>query len=317
MNDLPETLEITLPGNVKLELRRIPAGSFRMGSRGGFVNEEPTHLVEIPQPFYFGIFPVTQEQYHAIAPLAGLDPDPSHFKDRDDSERRPVECVSWDDAMAVCEKLSGADFFHKALVEKGLDRRKWQAGLPSEAMWEYACRSGTETEYWRGDGKAALAEVWRGDSAEALAEVGWYGEDSGSETYPVGVLPGNEWGLHDMHGNVWEWCADVWDDKAYRTRVDGGFAAEASNTARNPEDDRDRVLRGGAWDDVPWCCRSTCRNGNWPEFPIETRGFRLCVFPGSGDANQSPEEETGAEDKAGAVDLSREAFTAAQRPQNL
>ncbi len=233
---LPESLEITLPGGSPLLLRRILPGEFRMGSRGEPCHEEPTHLVKIPQPFYFGTFPVTQAQYCSMATacLKELETlkrnrgvDPSQSKDEslppELREILPVESVNWDEAIVISRWLSESD-----LLLPGL-----QAGLPSEAMWEYACRAGTSTEYLRGDVEAALAEV------------GWYCGNSGSETHPVGELPPNKWGFYDMHGNVWEWCADVLDAEAYRTCVDGGIAAEASNVAREAGDYRFRILRCG------------------------------------------------------------------------
>lgn len=196
MTDLPAILEITLPGGIPMQLRRIPAGSFRMGSRGEYGDEEPAHLVKIPDDFYLGTFPVTQAQYRSMASacLADLQAvegnegiHPSDFKgDSLPPERRdllPVENVNWDEAIVVSRWLS----------ESGLLLPGWQAGLPSEAMWEYACRAGTETQYWNGDGKAALAEI------------GWFGNNSGRETHPVGEMNRpNPWGLHEMHGNVWE-----------------------------------------------------------------------------------------------------------------
>jgi len=291
---LPESLEITLPGGIPLLLRRIPPGSFRMGSRGEYGEEEPAHLVEIQQPFYLGIFPVTQEQYHALAPLAGLDPEPSYFKDRENSPRRPVEQVTWDEAMAVCGKLCAAEWFTGELSVKGLEPKdEWQAGLPSEAMWEYACRAGTETAYWNCDGEAALAEV------------GWYNENSGRETHPVGELLADPWGLYGMHGNVWEWCADVWDEKAYRACVNGGVAATASSEARDAKDDRNRVLRGGSWFDSARWCRSASRYWHWPGLRFWVNGFRLCVFPGPGDASHGPQAGHGARP----VDLSQQTFS--------
>lgn len=267
-------LTIHLPhpdGDVPMFFRRIPAGEFRMGSRGNDPSEELVHLVKIPQDFYLGTFPVTQEQYRAIAPLADVDPEPSEFKDRENSARRPVEQVTWDEATAVCRKLSAAKWFTAALTANGLNpKENWQAGLPSEAIWEYACRAGTETSYWNGDGEAALTEVR------------YFDYSFGSKTQPMGEKKGtNPWGLHDMHGNVLEWCADVWDEKTktYRTRVNGRIVAIASNVPREEKDNRSRVVRGGTWVSPAWRCCSSYRSWRWPDARLGICGFRLCVFP--------------------------------------
>ena len=155
MSELPKVVLVGLPGEVPLEFRLIREGEFRMGSCGGGPVEEPVHRVIMPQPFYMGIYPVTQVQYRAMAAEclaelraiegnAGIDP--SHMK----GDLRPVEDVSWEEAVAVAQWLTASGRLRKA----GL-RESWEAGLPSEAMWEYACRAGTETEYWRGDGAGA------------------------------------------------------------------------------------------------------------------------------------------------------------------
>ncbi len=197
---------LELPGGVPLELRRIPEGSFRMGQRGGNPEEEPLHRVTIPADFYLGVTPVTQAQYRAMADACRAElvaipgsrgPEPSHFTGDD----RPVEQVSWDEARCVCRWLSGS----------GLLPPGWAADLPSEAQWEYACRAGTETKYWSGDREADLARV------------GWYGGNAGGETHPVGAFGGtgaNPWGLHDLHGNVWEWCLDSYDLRRYRKMIE-------------------------------------------------------------------------------------------------
>ncbi len=155
------------------------------------------------------------------------------------------------------------------------------ATLPTEAEWEYACRAGTETEYHTGDG------------ATALAEAGWFGEDvdSGS-THPVGRKRANAWGLHDMHGNVDEWCFDVYDQDAYTVRVDGVadpghadrwrvlqgavVASEREGEASIPV----RAFRGGSWYIAARNCRAPYRVKNWPGNRVADIGFRVCLVPG-------------------------------------
>ncbi|MBB5351525.1 formylglycine-generating enzyme required for sulfatase activity [Haloferula luteola] len=273
------TIHLPLEENlvVPLHFRRIPAGGFRMGQRGGPHDEEPVHLVRIPQPFYLGTFAITQVQYRAMAMacLADLSAiehnlgiDPSEYK----GDLHPVENVSWEDADAIARWLT-----HSGLLPAG-----WHSALPPEAHWEYACRAGTDTEYWSGDGAAALKEV------------GWFSDNNTGKSHPVGELPANSRGLHDMHGNVMEWCADVWDAKAYRKRPDGWVAREGDeadagddatylNEVERKKGDRDRVLRGGTWVSTAGMCRSAYRDRLMPVYRLWCIGFRLCVFPGSDD----------------------------------
>ncbi len=208
-------LTLTLPGGIPMFFRLITAESFLMGSRGYSPDEEPVHRVIITRDFYLGTFVVTQEQYHAVAthcPSLKEAPDPSHFK----GPRRPVENVSWQDATAFCKWLT-----HWA----GLPKEVVAARLPTEAEWEYACRAGTETEYYNGDGEAALGVV------------GWYEANSDTQTHAVDqqveqrlLVDQREeqkpFVLCGMHGNVWEWCQDVYDPNAYRKRADRWEARE-------------------------------------------------------------------------------------------
>jgi sulfatase modifying factor 1 len=140
-------------------------------------------------------------------------------------------------------------------------------GLPTEAQWEYACRAGTETEYYRGDGEATLAEA------------GWFDGNAGGVTHPVGELAPNEFGLYDMHGNVDEWCCDAWDEDAYKKRVDGTTDPEVSTedvSDANPV----RVFRGGSRGAIAWICRSAIRSGGRPDVRERYQGFRVCLVPG-------------------------------------
>ena len=202
---------LKLSRDVTMEFQWIPPGRFRMGSRGYFPDEEPIHEVLITRGFFHGRYPVTQEQFAVWRP--------EHKNQFDGCPRHPADFVSWNDSVGYCEWLNQ----HSAdQIPKG-----YQAALPTEAEWEYACRAGTETEYYTGDGK------------EALRQAGWFEGNSDDETHPVGRLQSNAWGLFDMHGNVWEWCWDAHCDDAYKDRVDG---------AADPVVDTDadfRVFRGG------------------------------------------------------------------------
>lgn len=183
-----------LPGEVPLLLRRIEAGTFRMGSRGAYASEEPVHRVRITETYYLGTFPVTLAEYRAVAVSAPeLEPEPSLFK----GNSRPVEQVSWEDAVAWCGWIQKHWRDLRGTTKEGTELAIRSFGLPSEAQWEYACHEGTETEYHTGDGEAALAES------------GWFNGNAGGETHPVGERKENRWGLYDLHGNVWEWCRDA------------------------------------------------------------------------------------------------------------
>jgi len=141
--------------------------------------------------------------------------------------------------------------------------------LPSEAQWEYACRAETDTEYSSGNGPGALDKV------------GWYEANSGGRTRAVGGKAANDFGLHEMHGNVWEWCRDAWDELAYRRRERyDGVADPEVTEAMVGKPDPDRVVRGGSWVDWAWFCRSALRIRRRPDNRGGSQGFRVCLFPG-------------------------------------
>jgi formylglycine-generating enzyme required for sulfatase activity len=249
-----------------MAFRLIPAGKFRMGSRGYNPNEEPVHEVEIPEPFWMAETPVTQAQFALWTEAEGID-HKNHFAGRPD---HPAENMDWRQAVSFCDWLTrtkGAQFPDGFRL----------ACLPTEAEWEYACRAETETEYYTGDGEAALAEA------------GWFGEDwdSGS-THPVRLKKANGFGLYDMHGNVWEWCHNEWDDTAYRGHEDGapdsGAVARAKHwkagLASMVKPGESRVLRGGSWYDTAWYCRSAFRYWSRPDGRGRNGGFRVCLVLG-------------------------------------
>ena len=187
---------------VPLQFQFIPAGSFRMGQRGGDADEEPVHRVTIIDHFYLGTYPVTQAQYRVMASsciseLERIEGNRGVATSNFTGDQHPAEQVSWDDARCICQWLT----------RSGLLPQRWRADLPSETQWEYACRAGTQTDWWSGDRE------------EDLAKVAWYGGNAGGETHPVGQKERpNAFGLHDMHGNVWEWCLDYYDPRRYRKR---------------------------------------------------------------------------------------------------
>jgi len=242
--------EIDLGNGVKITLVLIPAGEFMMGSPPttspeqlektfgkdswtDYTREFPQHRVKISKPFWLGKTEVTQAQWEAV-----MGDNPSKFKPR---PQNPVEMVSWNHCQGFLQKLS-ATF-----------KRPFR--LPTEAEWEYACRAGAPTEFYFADGQAALAQH------------AWFGGNSGGSTQPVGKTRPNPWGLHDMAGNVWEWCEDFFAPYDKAPQVD----------PKGPGGGGARVLRGGSLSDGPRTCRSAHRNMNPPTHRHYHNGCRVCV----------------------------------------
>jgi formylglycine-generating enzyme required for sulfatase activity len=263
---------------VEMAFRLIPAGAFRMGSRGNYPAEEPGHQVRIAQPFWLAETPVTQAQFALWTEAEGIEHG-NHFKGHPD---RPAQNVDWRQAAGYCCWLTGV----QAGKLPKTPHDDWFACLPTEAEWEYACRAGSETDYFNGDGEAALVEV------------GWYNGNSGGETHAVDEPVGGrvEVGLRGLHGNVWEWCHDGWDAAAYRRQVEGDedqwHRARASDNASRREEmlqhSRHRVLRGGSWIDAAGLCRSASRLGWPPADRYRYFGFRVCMAPRSGGNPRQP-----------------------------
>jgi eukaryotic-like serine/threonine-protein kinase len=237
-----------LGGGVTLEMVEIPAGEFMMGSPLGELerqsNESPRHRVNVAE-FFMGRFTVTQAQWQAV-----MGSNPSDFK----GENRPVEQVSWNAAQAFCKKLS---------QQTGRTYR-----LPSEAEWEYACRAGTTTPFHFGPTLTPELANCDGNSTYSSGPKGQYR----GQTTPVGSFAVNGFGLHDMHGNVWEWCLDHWNENYTGAPTDGRAWVENGNFSL-------RVLRGGSWGDFPRDCRSADRYGYGPENGYSGFGFRLVMSP--------------------------------------
>ncbi|WP_353929813.1 bifunctional serine/threonine-protein kinase/formylglycine-generating enzyme family protein [Okeanomitos corallinicola TIOX110] len=241
-----------LGNGVMLEMVEIPAGTFMMGSPenedGRWNPEGPQHQVTL-ESFFMGKYPLTQAQYQAI-----LGNNPGSFKGDGSTSltnQRPVEYVSWDDAVAFCEKLS---------QKTGKNYK-----LPSEAQWEYACRAGTTTPFYFGESITPDLVNYNGNYSYADAPKGKYRE----QTTDVGTFPPNAFGLYDMHGNVWEWCEDSWQDSYINAPIGGSALNRQSDT---------KTMRGGSWGYFPENCRSACRYGSYRDYHSNFIGFRVvCV----------------------------------------
>ncbi len=224
--------DILCAGSGFPELVLLPGGSFQMGSTQGS-DEQPVHTVNVAS-FALGKYPVTQAQWKKV-----MGSNPSCFSNGGD--QCPVEQVSWDDAQAFIQKLN---------QQTGHIYR-----LPSEAEWEYACRAGG-------------AALWCfGDDESQLTQYAWYSDNSGNKTHPVGEKKANAFGLHDMHGNVWEWCEDKWHGDYQGAPSDGRAWVDGESSGR--------VTRGGSWSDYARGSRAARRSLNSSDFRKFFNGFRL------------------------------------------
>jgi formylglycine-generating enzyme required for sulfatase activity len=247
-----------LGGDTMLEMVEIPGGKFLMGSPqledGHTSHEDPQHEVTVAS-FQIGKFEVTQTQWRSVAALPkvklDLNPDPSRFK----GANRPVELVSWDEAVEFCDRLS---------KKTGKPYR-----LPSEAEWEYACRAGTTTPFHFGETITTGLANYRGTDQKIEVSIHLGNSGNGSkgifreQTTDVGSFPPNAFGLYDMHGNVWEWCADPWHENYNNAPADGRvweLASDPSELGKANRKNAVRLLRGGSWKLNPSSCRSACRN---------------------------------------------------------
>ena len=249
-----------------MDFVRLPAGRFRMGSPEGVghSSEHPRHEVALSKPLYMGKTPVTMGEFRAfvratgykteaersggaIVPTAdgraGLKVDatwasPGFVQ----TERDPVVCVNWNDAQAFIAWLNAKE-----------GTRAYR--LPTEAEWEYACRAGSEGAYGFGD------------DANLLVLYAWTDATAGGRTHPAGSKQANAWGLFDMHGNVWQWCQDWFDEKTYVSTL--------VTDPKGPATGEWRVMRGGSWYSHADRCRASFRGGNFPTSRFSFVGFRV------------------------------------------
>lgn len=253
-NNQVEFFREDLGNGVLMDMVLIPNGTFQMGSpitEPGWVNEEGPQRKVTVASFYLGKYEVTQAQWEAVAALPqinlSLNPNPSRFK----GANRPTEKVSWNEAMEFCERLA---------KKTGRNYR-----LPSEAEWEYACRAGTTTPFYFGETITTDLVNYDGNSTYGNAPKGI----DRQQTTDVGSFPPNAFGLYDMHGNVWEWCADPYHENYQGAPSDG--------RVWDGGDDRYQMLRGGSWLLDPVFCRSAFRNRFGAAVRLDSIGFRVAV----------------------------------------
>ncbi|MDB9321821.1 bifunctional serine/threonine-protein kinase/formylglycine-generating enzyme family protein [Nodularia spumigena CS-591/04] len=233
-----------LGNGVSLEMVQIPGVTFTMGSPAGEAQREddegPQRQVRVPG-FFMGKYAVTQAQYQAI-----MGTNPANFK----GEKRPVETVSWDEAVEFCTKLG--------------QRTGKTYRLPSEAEWEYACRAGTTTPFYFGETITTDLVNYNGNFPYASAPKGEYRQ----QTTDVGNFPPNSFGLYDMHGNIWEWCQDIYNSSYQGAPIDG-------TPWLNGSDNNTKLLRGGSWVSLAWYCRSAYRSRHARAYRDLNVGFRV------------------------------------------
>jgi formylglycine-generating enzyme len=240
---------LLMTNRIGMQLVLIPAGDFMMGSPDSDIDavdhEKPQHLVRITKPYFLQSTEVTRDQWERVMETSPWEGE----KDIVEGIGQPATCVSWDEATEFCRRLSSLD---------GYEYR-----LPTEAEWEYACRAGSTTKYSSGNDTATLHEyAWFLDRALGIQP---------SFANAVGTKRANAWRLHDMHGNVMEYCADVYGADYYRA------GAEPDPTGPSPASDSLRVVRGGYWLYEAQLARSGSRLGIDPDSLNAAIGFRVAL----------------------------------------
>ncbi len=231
-----------------MEMVLIPGGRFVMGDSDEI--DAPPHEVLL-SPFYMDKYLVTQAEFERV-----MGENPSRWK----GGENPVEQVRWSDAVRYCNKRSELEGLHPCY-----DLKTWQCDfeadgyrLPTEAEWEYACRAGTKTAYYFGDDESKLADH------------AWFEDNAGGKPHPVGEKPANPWGLYDMHGNVWQWCNDLYQVDYYQQSPE--------KDPRGPETGETKVVRGGAWKFSAESCRSGYRYNENPGYADVCFGYDIYGF---------------------------------------
>ena len=232
--------------SIDMKFRLIPAGTFVMGSPEGELGrdtDESRHQVTLTKSFYLQTTEVTQGQWQAV-----MGANPSFFSECGND--CPVERVSWYEVQEFITKLN---------QQTGQSYR-----LPTEAEFEYAARAGSSKAFANGEIKEIACA-----NDPVLNAMGWYCYNAGDRSHPVAQKQANAWGLYDMHGNLWEWCAD--------SRYDGDYPSQAAIDPVSPNPGEDRVIRGGSWNNDAWFARSANRDWTNPEYRNDYVGFRLVL----------------------------------------
>jgi formylglycine-generating enzyme required for sulfatase activity len=228
---------------IAIELVLVPGGIFMMGDDRHHPDEQPIHQATIA-PIYMGKYPITVAQYRSImGDNLGMGIGADY----------PIEQISWDDAVEFCTKLS--------------QQTGKEYTLPTEAQWEYACRATTTTPFHFGATITPDLVNYNGDYPYNGAATG----ENRERATPVGTFPPNAFGLHDMHGNVWEWCLDTYQPNYLTAPTDGSAVLDIGDNAK-------RVMRGGAWDYVAKACRSSVRCSLDPKLRMNGCGFRVVLI---------------------------------------
>ena len=267
---------------------KIEPYDFYMGSddADSFSWEKPVHKVHLTNGYWIGKYPVTQEQWDA---MGGEPKSPSYFHGgKGGSKTNPVECVSWENSNSFCEQLNS--FFSPQLDElnnkNGKTTLKYRFALPTEAQWEFAARGGIRSKGYKYSGSNDINEVawyYENSGRQYMDEDKWGVrklDDNKCTTHPVGLKLPNELGIHDMSGNVWEWCRDCaeWNDKEKRVVTDTYVVKEGGLDDPCCQNGSYRVFRGGSWSYTARFCRPSCRDCDDPPLRHGV-GFRVALVP--------------------------------------
>lgn len=243
IDGMPRPGVVVIHNAMGMELRQVPAGGFEMGDGNGTKRNPDSHPVIITAPFFLGVYEVTIEQWERVMEASG--------PGKDRMPDLPVAGVTWNEATDFCKKLS------EHPLEKAVGRRY---RLPTEAEWEYACRAGTVTRFCFGN------------DPRILQDHGWCHLNAQGNRRPIGYKKPNIWGFYDMHGNVSEWCRDIWAELPRTKRTD----------PQGPPTGPLRVYRGGSWADEESHCESTHREGGRPNVSLDgILGFRVAMDLGT------------------------------------
>jgi formylglycine-generating enzyme required for sulfatase activity len=261
-----------LEDGVRMEFVPVPAGEYMMGSPAGEEDEQPLRRVVFDRPYWMAKTEVTNRQFEQFR-NSGQYKFTEYVLEENEIEmpkgaEYPVCYVNWEEATDFCEWLTRKERRRGRLPEG------YEYALPTEAEWEYACRAGTTGPY-----------------AGRLDAMAWYSENSPERVSPVGLKDANSWGLFDMHGNVWEWCTDVWYASYTNAPVDGSQRGDAADEYEVDQSMKDRpghqhrlyspdhrVVRGGCWSQPASACRSSNRYYHTPDFKLNYLGFRPVIL---------------------------------------